>query len=101
MFTGIPRISSTLVFNLASKQIVDSRKMISPSENITPSLMVSIPNKVSFGDFNVAEFDMSEVVFHPIGADLTEFDLELLDDNYRPLDLNGASMWIELVVRFL
>eukprot|EP01138_Halocafeteria_seosinensis_P007153 gb/GECG01007314.1/.p1 GENE.gb/GECG01007314.1/~~gb/GECG01007314.1/.p1 ORF type:complete len:261 (+),score=35.30 gb/GECG01007314.1/:1-783(+) len=99
--TGLPRIASTLVYNISSKSIVDSRKVISPNEEITPSALVSIPNSVSFGDFLIYSPERNSIVFHPVDASLSEFDIELLDDNYRDMNLNGSNIYLELLMEIL
>lgn len=99
--TGIPRLGGTLCFNVSSRTLVDQVKSITPKKHTNHNILCSIPNNAQFGNFLIYEPDANSIIKHRVTQDFTEMDFQILDDNFRVVDLNGSNIWLELEVDFV
>jgi hypothetical protein len=97
----IPKIQNTMIYHLASFNLIDNATSITPDADVKPHILASIPNSKSWGDKLISERSEDEVWEIEMNRDLDQLDLKILDDSYREISLNGAPIWCEIETSYV
>jgi hypothetical protein len=93
---GLTRLSSTFAYHLISTTLVDPSQTSTPSPNKNPHVLASVLNNKGFGDLLTVFYSRDEIFYHKMSDDLSSIDIQVVDDEYRPVSLNGANIYVEL-----
>lgn len=95
--TGVPRLISTLAYHVVSRQLGDSNLTTTPSRFDNPSIIATVLNGQPFGGIVKEEIPQEDWLWLKFNStNLSSFDIEVVDDQYRSLDFNGAGVILEL-----
>lgn len=95
--SGLPRLSSTFAYHIISTTLVGQSKTSTPSPNNDPHILASVLNNRSFGDLLTVSYPENEIFYHSMTDNLSSIDIHVVDDEYRPVSLNGANVYLELL----
>lgn len=95
--SGLPRLSSTFAYHIISTTLVRQSKTSTPNPNNNPHILVSVLNNRSFGDLLTVSYPENEIFYHNMSDNLSSIDVQVVDDEYRPVSLNGANVYLELL----
>lgn len=98
---NIPKIQSSLVFHLISQKLVDNATSITPNRDNKPHILATLINNKSWGD-NLWDTRADDELWQiTMNSDLDQLDLQVVDDQYRQVSLNGAPLWVEIETEYV
>ena len=92
--SGIPRLINTTVYHILSRDKVSNDITITPSPNDNPHILSSIKVNKLFGDMLTTHRSDDEIFWFEID-ELYKISIEVTDDQFRPVDLNGGYVYLE------
>jgi hypothetical protein len=91
---SIPRLASTNVYHILSRDKVSNDITVTPSPNDNPHILASVLVDKSFGDLITIHLSDDEIFYFEID-ELYKISIEVTDDQFRPIDLNGGNVYLE------
>lgn len=92
--SGIPRLVSTLTYNLLSKGLVSNTVTTTPSPNDNPHILATLLNNKGYGDLLTIHLSDDEIFWFDVRS-LSSIDVIITDDQFRPISLNGGNIYLE------
>jgi hypothetical protein len=96
----IPKIQNTMIYHLVSQRLVDNATSITPDKDIKPHVLISMLNTGSWGSNLTTERPENMLWSISTNSDFDQLDIQVLDDKFRPVDLNGAPIFLEIDLEY-
>ena len=97
---GLPKILNTSVYHIVSNKLGDTQKYKLVKSRNHP-IIASVFNDVSFGDMITREYSDDETFFSVVNDEIEIIDIQILDEEYQPVNLNGSNLVLEFVYWFV
>lgn len=72
-----------------------------PSPLDNPAIICTVHNTAPFGTLLSVSFRDDEIMWFEFRTDISQFDLTLVDDQFRSVDLNGSPIYVEFEWAYL
>lgn len=97
---SLPRLIYTQCYHLVSN-LGDASITETPSPFENPRVLCTVLNTANWGEIINKEFINDDMLTFNYSRDISSFQLTLLDDQFRTVDLNGSPIVVELEYRLL
>ena len=94
---GVPKIISSSVFHITSKTLGNYKQSILPKQQSNQQfILYTLLNTAGFGNIIQKDIERDDVKWMEVDETLDKIDIQLRDEDYRIIDLNGANVILEL-----